>query len=206
MNDKFFALPKEKQERIINAGFKVFSQNSYKKSPVSEIADAAGISKSLLFHYFHNKKELYLFLWDTCAKITIDYLTESDCYGKTDFFEMLRLGMYAKIRLMKNYPYLGDFVVKAFGEQDPEVCKEIQESYAKYNQFKSSNIKIKLDPEQFREGLDFDMMYREIYMAAEGYLWELQRKGNMDVEKMEQDFLKLIDFWKQIYLRKKEDM
>lgn len=64
MNEKFFALPKEKQQKIINAGFHVFSKNSYKKSPMSEIAQAAGISKSLLFHYFHNKKELYLFLWE----------------------------------------------------------------------------------------------------------------------------------------------
>ena len=56
MNEKFFALPIQKQEAILNAGFCVFSQNSYKKSPTSEIADAAGISKSLLFHYFYNKK------------------------------------------------------------------------------------------------------------------------------------------------------
>ena len=62
MNEKFFSLPIEKQEAIINAGYRVFSENSYKKSPMSEIADAAGISKSLLFYYFHNKKELYLFL------------------------------------------------------------------------------------------------------------------------------------------------
>ena len=56
MNKKFFALPVQKQEAILNAGFCVFSQNSYKKSPTSEIADAAGISKSLLFHYFYNKR------------------------------------------------------------------------------------------------------------------------------------------------------
>lgn len=52
MNEKFFSLPIEKQEAIINAGYRVFSENSYKKSPMSEIADAAGISKSLLFYYF----------------------------------------------------------------------------------------------------------------------------------------------------------
>ena len=67
MNEKFFHLPEEKQERILNSGFRVFSQNSYKKSPMSEIADDAGISKSLLFHYFRNKKELYLFLWQKSA-------------------------------------------------------------------------------------------------------------------------------------------
>ncbi len=31
MNDKFFNLPLEKQQRIINAAYKVFSQSSYKK-------------------------------------------------------------------------------------------------------------------------------------------------------------------------------
>jgi len=60
MNDKFFSLPEEKQLAIINAGYRVFSQNSYKKSPMNEIAAEAGISKSLLFHYFRNKRELYL--------------------------------------------------------------------------------------------------------------------------------------------------
>ena len=71
MNERFFSLSKEKQQAIINAGYRVFSQNSYKNSPMSEIAEAAGISKSLLFHYFHNKKELYMFLWDKCADTTI---------------------------------------------------------------------------------------------------------------------------------------
>ena len=64
MNPKFYNLPEEKQQAIINAAYRVFSQNSYKNSPMSEIASLAGISKSLLFHYFSNKKELYLFLWD----------------------------------------------------------------------------------------------------------------------------------------------
>ncbi len=31
MNNKFFKLPLEKQQRIINAAYKVFSQSSYKK-------------------------------------------------------------------------------------------------------------------------------------------------------------------------------
>ena len=80
MNEKFFSLPAQKQEAILNAGYRVFSQNSYKKSPMSEIADRAEISKSLLFFYFRNKKELYLFLWDTACRLTIDTLTAYRCY------------------------------------------------------------------------------------------------------------------------------
>ena len=119
MNPKFFSLPEEKQSAILNAGFHVFSQNTYKKSPMSEIADAAGISKSLLFHYFHNKKELYLFLWDTCCKITVE--------------EMIRSGV------------------------------------------------------------------------SEGCLWEYIRRGCMNVDAMEKDFRKLLEFWKKIYLRKNRE-
>ena len=55
MNELLYTLSPEKQQAIINAGYRVFSQNSYKNSPMSEIAAEAGISKSLLFHYFHNK-------------------------------------------------------------------------------------------------------------------------------------------------------
>ena len=58
MNEKFFSLPEERQRAMLNAGYRVFAHNSYKQSPMSEIADAAGISKALLFHYFGHKKGL----------------------------------------------------------------------------------------------------------------------------------------------------
>ena len=74
MNEKFFSLPEERQRAMLNAGYRVFARNSYKKSPMSEIADAAGISKALLFHYFGNKKGLYLFLWEHCAQVTLQKL------------------------------------------------------------------------------------------------------------------------------------
>ena len=45
MNEKFFSLPQKKQQAIINAGYRVFSQNSYKNSPMSESALEAGSSK-----------------------------------------------------------------------------------------------------------------------------------------------------------------
>ena len=43
-NEKFYALPEEKQSQILNAAYKVFATNQYKKAPTSEIAAEAGIS------------------------------------------------------------------------------------------------------------------------------------------------------------------
>ncbi len=202
MNEKFFGLPPEKQECILRAGWRVFSRNSYKKSPMGEIAAEAGISKSLLFYYFGNKRELYLFLWDRCAKITMQYLTEFSCYEQEDLFDAMYRGMQAKLRLLAEYPDMGLFAVKAFYEREEEICKAVQESYRRYFQVKADKVLMRLDRGQFVPGLDLEMMYREMYWASEGYLWEMLQRGGLDVGRMERDFLRLLDFWKSVYLKK----
>lgn len=204
MNDKFFSLPIEKQEAIVNAGFRVFSQNSYKKSPMSEIADAASISKSLLFYYFHNKKEFYLFLLEKCAQITVEALEKSGCYDQKDLFEAMYRGVKVKMEIMRRYPDWGTFIMKAFYEKDPEVRGEVQASIEKYADFKENAKRLNFDSDQFIPGLDVEMMYQDMYWASEGYLWEVLQRGPVNVDEVEKDFMRLLEFWKSIYLRKEE--
>lgn len=199
MNEKFFSLPVEKQETIINAGFRVFAQNSYKKSPMSEIADAAGISKSLLFHYFHNKKEFYLFLWNKCAEVTMEALQRCGCYQQQDLFDSMYKGMKAKFEIMLLYPDIGKFVMKAYYEKDPEVCDDIQKSIGKIGDYKRDARLLNMDPKQFVPGLDIEMMYQDMFWATEGYLWEKMQQGEIDVDELERDFTRLLDFWKSVY-------
>lgn len=201
MNQKFFLLPEEKQQAIINAGFRVFSRNEYRKSPMREIAEAAGISKSLLFHYFHNKKELYLFLWETCAEETMKALNESQCDAQGDFFDTMMVGIRARIHLMRVYPDLSAFSAKAFYETDPEVYTELQKSIAHYASFRKQERLLTTDPAQFKEGLDLEMMYRDIYWATEGYIWEKLQADRLDADEIEKEFMRLIAFWKSAYAR-----
>lgn len=202
MNEKFYGLPEEKRNRIINAGFRVFSRNSYKKSPMNEVAESAGISKSLLFHYFQNKREFYLFLWDEGARITMEYLTKYNCYEPVGLFEMMDRGMRAKLQMMRIYPDMAAFTIKAFYEKDPAICGEIQKSYQKYFGVKATKALIQVNREEFVPGLDLDMMYREMYWASEGYLWEAVQRGGIDVDRLEKDFERMLDFWKSVYSRK----
>lgn len=202
MNERFFSLTSEKQQAIINAGYRVFSQNSYKNSPMSEIAAEAGISKSLLFHYFHDKKELYMFLWDKCAETTIEFLTKCGCYSQRDLFESMERGMRAKMEIIRRYPDMANFTIKAFYEKDADISAAVQESYHRYFNLKADRARVNMDASQFVPGLDIPMMYREMYWASEGYLWEMVQRGDVDIAQMESDFSKLISFWKSIYLRK----
>ena len=172
---------------------------------MSEIADAAGISKSLIFHYFHNKKELYLFLWDTCCKITVEEMTRSGAYEQTDLFGSMDYGMQAKLRLMRQYPDIGVFAVRAYYEKDPEVSSDIQRSMGQYLDTHAAKKLQNLEPEDFIPGIDLQMMYREMYWASEGCLWEYIQRGCMNVDAMEKDFRKLLEFWKKVYLRKNRE-
>lgn len=98
-------------------------------------------------------------------------------------------------------PDIGAFVMKAFYEKDPEVRPEIQKSIEKYAAFRTNIKRMNFDPEQFVPGLDIRMMYQDMYWASEGYLWEKLQSGNINVDEMEQDFARLIEFWKSIYIR-----
>lgn len=201
MNETFFSLPKERQQAILNAGYRVFSQNTYKKTPVGEVAAAAGISKSLLFYYFRNKRELYLFLWENCVRVTTEYLRRYDCYQQANLFDMLERGMQAKLRIMYDYPDIGSFAIKAFYEEDPCVAPAVHESYERYKNADARDALDNIDPAQFKEGIDLRMMYREMYLASEGYLWEMLRRTPLNIEEMERDFSEMIAFWKQLYLK-----
>ena len=201
MNEKFFALSKDKQDRILNAGYRIFSQNSYKKSPMNEIALEADISKSLLFFYFKNKKEFYVFLMKTAAETTHNCLLASGCYQETDIFEMMYKALEAKINLMRQYPDMSNFSIKAYYEEDEEVKSEIQKIIAPFTKLSTNKTLPPLDPSVYKEGLDLRLMYQDMYLASEGYMYQMQNAGKLDADKIMKDYRELIDFWKKLYLR-----
>ena len=147
-----------------------------------------------------------MFLWDKAAEITMQYLNDYNCYEPADLFEMMERGMRAKFRIMEEYPCMAAFAVKAFYEKDAEICEEVQKSYRKFFDIKAANTLAALDPESFVPGLDLRMMYREMYWASEGYLWEMIRRGKLDAAQMEKDFSALLQFWRSVYQKKEESV
>jgi TetR/AcrR family transcriptional regulator len=69
MLSTFAQLKTEKQQRIINAAWEEFSQKGFELASTNQIVKKAKIGKGMLFHYFNNKKELFLFLCDYCFEI-----------------------------------------------------------------------------------------------------------------------------------------
>ena len=110
--------------------------------------------------------------------------------------------MKAKMEIIRLYPDMANFVIKAFYETNIEVANDVQNSFLKYFDLKKDKTLLKIDKEQFVEGIDIEMMYKDMYWASEGFLWEMVRKGQVDMDEMEKGFRRLMDFWQSIYLRK----
>lgn len=120
MNEKFFDLKKEKQDRMINAALKLFAENGYRRASTDEMVREAGISKGLLFHYFGSKLGLYEFVYDYSVKFLIMELSSALNSQETDFYVLRGQIERAKTSVMKNFPYVQLFLCKASKEEDVE--------------------------------------------------------------------------------------
>lgn len=201
MNDRFYLLPVEKQQRIINAAYQVFAENSYKKAPMSEIASAGGISKALLFHYFENKKELYLYLWNNSIGETRKVMTEYHVTETSHFFEMIKRSLFAKCSLMKTYPYLYLFSLKAYYEQEPDIKDAIQSCFQEVSDHSEDVIWSIVDLSEFRPDIDVKLMYQEILWISDGYMRQMLSRGEWNPVQTEADFERMIEQWKKVYLK-----
>ncbi|MBE5841717.1 MAG: TetR/AcrR family transcriptional regulator [Butyrivibrio sp.] len=132
MNERFFELKKEKQDRMINAALYVFAERGYYHASTDEIVKAANISKGLLFHYFGSKIGLYAFLYDYATRFATLELTQNVDKDENGYFELFKQIVSAKANAMAQYPYIYLFLKKAEEETHPEALAQISERRDKY--------------------------------------------------------------------------
>jgi TetR/AcrR family transcriptional regulator len=176
MSSKFLSLNPEKQERILNAALKEFALKGYENASTNEIVKTAGISKGLLFHYFKNKKELYLFLYNHFADVLVkEFFNELDL-GERDIFERMKTLMILKNKLMARHPEVFDFMVAASMETAKEVKEILNNTNPELIQASYSRLFENIDITKFRDGVD-------IKRAINIIMWTLQGFSNQELEK-----------------------
>ena len=153
MNEKFFDLKKEKQDRMINAALKVFAKNGYRHASTDEIVAEAGISKGLLFHYFGSKMGLYSFLYDYSVRYMILELKSCVSDSEKDYFAIMKSVETAKLASLNNYPYMQAFIDKSQTEEDEEAIDETYDMRAELQEVYDAILN-QVDASAFRAGVD----------------------------------------------------
>lgn len=163
MNEKFFDLKKEKQDRMINASLKIFALRGYRHASTDDIVREASISKGLLFHYFGSKLGTYHFVFDYSVRYMSLELKTAVNPGEKNLFEILRQAEYGKMTAMRRYPYMQQFLNESMHEDVSEALLSVEEKrnelsalYEKIlSQADLSRIPASIDPQKLIRLIDY---------------------------------------------------
>ena len=173
MNPKFFRLSQDRQDLIRNSAMLEFGDNTFKKTSADAIAKRAGVSKGLLFHYFKDKREMYLYLFEYAIDVCVGkYERWTDYLGETDFFMALEKGHQIKMDLVRRYPGMFRFVMRAYYEQDSLLTPKLRKKLDSVLERTTEDFMSRMDLYKFKPGVDPRQVIRLLTLASEGMLAE----------------------------------
>lgn len=98
--------PEDRRAELLALGAEVFGKRPYDEVRIDEIAERAGVSRALMYHYFPDKRAFF-------AAVVKD---EADrLYENTNMDDVTGLTMYEEIRV-------GVLAYMAYHEQNPEAA------------------------------------------------------------------------------------
>ena len=134
MNEKFFDLAREKQDRMINGAIEVYAKNGYKHASTDDMVKTVGVSKGLWFHYFGSKEGIYVFVYDYCVKYMLLELSTIVDENETNYFELMRQIAKTKVKVGRSYPYLTIFLEEAAHEPEQALAVKTAASRQSYEE------------------------------------------------------------------------
>lgn len=197
MNEKFFDLKKEKQDRMINAALKVFAQNGYKHASTDDIVAEAGISKGLLFHYFINKLGLYTFLYDYSIRFMALELSTGVNREEDDFFALFKQMESAKLQVLKNYPYMQQFIESTKYENVKEALLATEEKKNSLHEAKENIIR-RADLSRFRAEADVGKITNMLTYTVQGIMKRNFFESSFHPEMVNEEIIAYLDMIKAL--------
>lgn len=135
--DTFFNLPENKRNRIIDVAIEQFSQSQYRNVTVDKIVNNAGIPKGSFYQYFHNKDDLYIYLFTELGDTKINLFEQL----KTEINEIsFREYMMKYIAELRKLEASGSRIAQLKQEFLNECPQEIKKQILKEEMPKSAKL------------------------------------------------------------------
>lgn len=196
MNERFKELPEEKQRAVLNAAMEVFAKYEYKKASTDLIAAKAGISKGLLFYYFHNKKELYLTVYEYAKQQASAAALDPNLLTITDFFELISRAGMKKLKILAENPFIVDFSLRSFYSEKEEISDDLKVANSQTIDGSFAAYFGNIDFGKFKEDTDPEKILRMMVWLMDGYLHEQRMKGKtLDLDEIEAE----LDVWVKMF-------
>jgi AcrR family transcriptional regulator len=112
----------ERRTRILDAAAQVFADRGYEPATLDEIAEAAGISKPVIYDHFSSKKELHVSLIESHGQALIEFMAERVGQAKTPA-DALAAGLGALLEFVERDPYAWRLIFQDPAAADAEIVE-----------------------------------------------------------------------------------
>lgn len=181
------------KEEILDNCLAVFARNGYEKTSTVMLAEAAGISRALIFHHFKSKKDLYLSLIDRCFEKGSNEMGFGNLSEQEDFFGAKEYVSSVKFKYYKENPDLYKVIMEAFYDTPDELKEEIKEKFGGLIDNRDSALERLFDKVSLRDGVErkqaFNLIKLTLDYFEKKYLSEVVNNKDLDESHL-QNFLK----------------
>ena len=193
----------EKKERTLSAAWEVFARFGYEKASVQDIAEAAGVSKSVVFKYYESKENLYR----TAFRVASDEIARADAEAASaatesdDVFSALRKTVDARMRLFARAPYVYSFSYTAAYDTAELPRQLVLEEFAKRGVTKP-------DAERYcciRKDVSPQRAKQMIFWISQGFLGDQLARGIAKPETLKQAYLEWVDLMELLLKERRDD-
>jgi AcrR family transcriptional regulator len=94
--------PQDRREQLLDTGAALFAEKPYEDVWMEDIAARAGVSRATIYHYFPNKRDLYVAVFKRASK---RMLTRVNPDPHQPLAEQLASGLEAHIQFFVDHPF-----------------------------------------------------------------------------------------------------
>jgi AcrR family transcriptional regulator len=172
--------PQDRRAELLALGAEVFGKRPYDEVRIDEIAERAGVSRALMYHYFPDKRAFFAAVVKDEAVRLYEATNHLPAPGVT-FFEELRNGVLAYMAYQGQNPESAWAAYVGLGRSDPVLLgideeaknRQLEHVMSRLNAYLSTIPGAKLEP-------DVERHLRVILNGSAAFTFEICRQRIMD--------------------------
>ena len=110
--------PDDRRSELLALGAEVFGQRPYDEVRIDEIAERAGVSRALMYHYFPDKRAFFAAVVRAEGERLFEATNTPPVPGQ-GLFDQVRAGVLAYVRYDEEHPYGAWAAYMGMGRSDP---------------------------------------------------------------------------------------
>lgn len=110
--------PEDRRDELLKLGSEIFGRRPYDEVRIEEVAERAGVSRALMYHYFPDKRAFFTEVVRTGAAQLFE-ATDTPMEPGQPFFDRVRAGVLAYLQYHEQHPHESLAAHVGLGRSDP---------------------------------------------------------------------------------------